>query len=71
MDAAQADAVYQLMVKGFAHLGATDPRCTSRSFLLRDSCYAGQVWQYSAIARCWQLPRSIRAVLQRLVQLAV
>jgi hypothetical protein len=40
---------------GFADLGATDPRCISRSFLLRDSCYAGQVWRCQGFQAIWLL----------------
>jgi hypothetical protein len=42
VDATQADAVYELAVRGFTGLGAANPQCISRSILLRDLCYAGQ-----------------------------
>ena len=65
MDAMQADAVYELVVQGFADLGAPTLKCVSRSFLLRNLCYAGQVF------RCEELPgrladrRRFRRVLRR------
>jgi hypothetical protein len=55
MDQSQADAVYELVAKGFAELGVSDPRCISRSFLLRDSCYAGQVWRCEGFRAIWLL----------------
>ena len=41
----QAAAVYELVVRGFADLGASDPKCVSRSILLRNMSYAGQVFR--------------------------
>ena len=55
MDATQALAVYELVAKGFAELGVSDPRSISRSFLLRDSCYAGQVWRCEGFQAIWFL----------------
>jgi hypothetical protein len=57
MDATQADVVYQLVVQGFAELGAPDPRCVSRSFLLRDLCYAGQAFRCGGFQAVWLLDR--------------
>jgi hypothetical protein len=45
MDGTQAESVYELVARGFAELGASDPRSISRSFLLRDLCYAGQAFR--------------------------
>ncbi len=53
MDVSQADAVYKLVVQGFAELGASDPRCISRSFLLRDLCYAGQRYRCEGWQAVW------------------
>lgn len=58
MDEAQADAVYQLVSRAFADMGVSDPRCISRSFLLRDSCYAGQVWRCEGFQAVWLLDGS-------------
>ena len=55
MDESQVDAVYELVLRTFAELGVSDPRCISRSFLLRDSCYAGQVWRCEAWQAIWLL----------------
>ena len=55
MDESQVDAVYELVAKGFTELGVSDPRCISRSFLLRDSCYAGQVWRCEGFQAIWFL----------------
>ena len=53
MDVLQADAVYQLVVQGFADLGASDPKCISRSILLRNLCYAGQVFRCEGWSAVW------------------
>ena len=53
MDIAQADAVYKLVAREFTELGVSDPRCISRSFLLRDSCYAGQVFRCEGFQAVW------------------
>lgn len=55
MNAEQADAVYHLVSKAFTELGVSDPRCISRSFLLRDSCYAGQVFRCEGFQALWLL----------------
>ncbi len=55
MDVSQADAVYDLVTRGFTELGASDPKCSSRSFLLRDLCYAGQVWRCEGWTAIWRL----------------
>ena len=41
MGAAQTEAVHEVVVQGFAELGASDPRCVTRSILLKDTYYAG------------------------------
>ncbi len=53
MDATQPDAVYELVTSGFADLGASDPRCISRSFLLRNTFYAGQVFRCEKWQAVW------------------
>ena len=55
MNETQPDAVYELVVRGFTDLGASDPRCISRSFLLRDACYAGQAWRCEGRQAIWLL----------------
>jgi hypothetical protein len=49
----QADAVYELVVRGFADLGASDPKSISRSILLRNTCYAGQVFRCEGWRAVW------------------
>jgi hypothetical protein len=53
MDTTQTEAVYELVVRGFAELGASDPRCMSRSLLLRDLCYAGQAFRCEGWRAVW------------------
>ena len=55
MDATLADAVYELVVQGFAELGASDPKCISRSFLLKDTYYAGQAFRCEGFQAVWWL----------------
>jgi hypothetical protein len=53
VDATQADAVYELAARGFAELGASDPQCISRSFLLKNVLYAGQVFRCERWQAVW------------------
>jgi len=53
MDATQTDAVYELVVQGFAELGASDPRCIRRTFLLKDTHYAGQAFRCEGWRAVW------------------
>jgi hypothetical protein len=55
MDTTQADVIYELVVQGFTELGASDPRCLSHSFLLRDMLYAGQVFRCESWQAVWLL----------------
>lgn len=55
MDTAQAEAVYELVSRTLPQLGVSDPRCISRSFLLRDSCYAGQIFRCEGFQAMWLL----------------
>ena len=57
MDESQVDAVYELVLRTFTELGVSNPRCISRSFLLRDSCYAGQLWRCEGFQAVWLLGR--------------
>ncbi len=53
MDPTQAEAVYELVVRGFTDLGASDPRCISRSLLLQDMHYAGQTFRCDGWRAVW------------------
>jgi hypothetical protein len=53
MDATQAEAVYGLVVQGFAELGASNPRYISRAFLLKDGHYAGQAFRCDGWRAVW------------------
>ena len=55
MSVSQVDAVYDVVTSGFVQLGASDPKCISRSFLLRELCYAGQVWRCEGWKAVWWL----------------
>jgi hypothetical protein len=57
MDATQAGTVYELVVNGFADLGISDPRSVSRSFLLRDLLYAGQLFRCEGWQAVWLFDR--------------
>jgi hypothetical protein len=53
MGATQIEAVYELVERGFAELGASDPRCIARSFLLRDKHYVGQTFRCEGWRAVW------------------
>ena len=53
MDATQTEAVYELVVQGFTELGASDPRCISRGFLLKDRHYVGQTFRCDGWRAVW------------------
>ena len=53
MDVTQADSVQQLVAMVFAELGASEPKCTSRSFLLRNMHYAGQTFRCEGWQAVW------------------
>ncbi len=53
MDPTQTEAVYELVVRGFADLGAPDPRCVSRSLLLHGMHYAGQEFRCDGWRAVW------------------
>jgi hypothetical protein len=55
VDETQADVVYELAVQGFTELGASDPKCISRSFLLRNMCYTGQRYRCEGWQAVWLL----------------
>jgi len=55
MGVSEADAVYELVTRGFIELGASDPERSTRSFLLHDLCYAGQVWRCEGWTAIWRL----------------
>ena len=51
----KVDAIYDLVVRGFTELGASNPKCIGRSFLLKDMNYAGQVWRCEDWKAVWWL----------------
>jgi hypothetical protein len=53
MDVTQADSVQQLVAMVFAELGVLEPKFISRSFLLRDMHYAGQVFRCEGWQAVW------------------
>lgn len=53
MNTTQADALYELIATGFAELGVSDPRCLSRTFLLRNMQYAGQRYRCGDWQAVW------------------
>lgn len=53
MNVTQADFLQQLMAMVFAELGASEPKCISRSFLLRNMHYAGQAFRCEGWQAVW------------------
>ena len=55
MDAAQIEAMYQTVMQGFSDLGASNPQCVSRSMLLRNMFYVGQVFRCEGWSAVWMI----------------
>jgi hypothetical protein len=55
MDSTQIEAMYQIVVQGFADLGASNPQCVSRSILLRNMFYVGQVFRCEGWRAVWMI----------------
>ena len=49
------EAVYEVVVKGFADLGASSPQTASRSLLLREGHFAGQRFRCDGFQAVWWL----------------
>ena len=49
------EAVCELVVKGFTDLGASNPQSVSRSFLLRETHYAGERFRCDSLQAVWWL----------------
>ncbi len=57
MDTPQAEAVYELVTRVFADLGAASPQQLNRSLLLRHGFYAGQVYRCEGWQAVWLIDK--------------